>query len=123
MGSSASLNRSSKKNWVEIAGELPPYVREIARSIEKTGKTLERAIAIAISRIKVWATGRGVKPDTQAKAVKALAQWEALKAKNAARRLVKASVYDDIELAANLVCLTDFEDYLLRISVEDVVAC
>ena len=44
---------------------------------------MSRAIATAISRCKVWAAGGdGVKPDTQAKAAKAIAEWEALKAKS-----------------------------------------
>lgn len=90
LGSSASLDRSPKKNWVENAGNLPPYVREVARSIEKTGKTLEQAIAIAISRIKKWAvSGDG---EVKAKAQKALAQWEALKAKNKAKKKGKGTV-------------------------------
>jgi hypothetical protein len=86
-GSSASLDRSPKQNWIEaVGGELPPYVREVARSIEKTGKSLSAAIRIAIGRIKTWAHGGGnVKPDTIAKAQAAVAQWEALKAKAGAK--------------------------------------
>lgn len=90
--SSASLDRSPKKNWVQNAGHLPPYVRKLARAISRNGKSLDSAIAIAISRIKVWAAGGGdVNADTRAKAAKALAQWEALKAKNAAGRVIKAT--------------------------------
>lgn len=86
LASSASLDRSPNKNWVENAGELPKYVRELARGIERSGKTLSQAIAIAISRIKKWAAGGdNVNPDTRAKAIKALAEWEALKAKNKAK--------------------------------------
>lgn len=87
-GSRRSLDRSPRSNWVEESGDLPGYVREIARALERErGMTLSRAIATAISRIKVWAAGGGdVDADTRAKAVAALAQWEALKAKNAARR-------------------------------------
>lgn len=86
--SSASLDRSPKKNWVENSGNLPPYVRKLARAIEKDGKTLSQAIAIAISRIKKWAAGGDdVDADTQAKAAKALGQWEALKAKNASKKV------------------------------------
>lgn len=82
--SSASLDRSPKKNWVENAGGLPPYIRKLARAIEKSGKSLDSAIAIAISRVKAWAAGGDdVDADTRAKAAKALAQWEALKAKSA----------------------------------------
>jgi HK97 family phage prohead protease len=86
-GSSASLNESPKKNWVENAGDLPRYIREIARSIrEKRGLPLSQAIPIAIAQIKKWAAGGdNVKADTRAKAAKALAEWEALKAKNRAR--------------------------------------
>lgn len=81
--SSASLDRSPKKNWVENAGGLPPYVRKLARAINKRGHSLDRSIAIALSRVKAWAAGGDdVEADTRAKAVKAVAQWEALKAKN-----------------------------------------
>lgn len=119
MGSSASLDRSPRKNWVENSGELPAYVREIARSIEKTGKTLSQAISIAISRIKVWsAGGDGVTAKTQAKAVKALAQWEALKARNKARKTVKASWVDLLDADSDTVVLSAHEDLAIRLSVE-----
>jgi hypothetical protein len=121
MGSSASLDRSPKSNWVEETGQLPAYVREIARSIEKDGHSLERAIAIAISRIKVWAAGGGnVSAATQAKAAKALAEWEKLKGKNKARMAskVKASWVDDLDAASDLVVLSALEDLQIRLSVE-----
>lgn len=90
LGSSASLDRKPGSNWVEETGELPRYVREVARSIEKGGVPLSRAIGLAIGSIKRWARGGdNVKADTRAKAVKALAQWEALKAKNKARMAKK----------------------------------
>ena len=121
MGSSASLDRSPKSNWVEENGQLPAYIREIARSVEKTGKSLEQSIAIAVSRIKKWASGGdGVSAKTQAKASKALAAWEALKAKNKARskNKVKASWIDELDAAADLVRLSAFEDLIVRLSVE-----
>lgn len=81
------LNWSPRKNWVETEGGLPRYIEKVALGIMKgTGMPRERAIPIAISRIKVWATGKGVNADTQAKAIKALAEWEKLKVKAAARR-------------------------------------
>lgn len=92
--SSASLDASPKKNWVERGGGLPPYVRKLARAIMKTGKSKSQAIAIAISRIKKWAAGGdGVNADTKAKAAAALAKWEALKAKNGKK--VKLTSYPD----------------------------
>lgn len=96
--SSASLDRSPKQNWVEKAGNLPPYIRKLARAIEKSGKPLSSAIAIAIGRVKDWAAGGDdVDPDTMAKAAKALAQWEKLKAKNAANQVAKLSREDGSE--------------------------
>ena len=81
------LNWSPRKNWVEIEGGLPKYIERVALGIMKgSGLPRERAIPIAISRIKVWATGKGVNADTQARAIKALAEWEKLKLKAAARR-------------------------------------
>ena len=81
-----SLDRSPKKNWVDKVGGLPKYIEEVAESLHrKRGMTISRAIATAISRIKVWARGGGgVDPDTQAKAAKALAEWEAKKARSRA---------------------------------------
>ncbi len=92
--SSASLDRSPESNWVQEAGGLPPYIRKIARAIERTGRPLSSAIPIAISRIKVWAAGGdGVTPKTRAKAAAALAQWMALRAKAGA----KMSLSDTLE--------------------------
>ena len=86
------LNWSPRKNWIEIVnGDLPKFITDVALGIMKgTGYPRERAIPIAISRIKVWARGGGgVNADTVAKAAAALAAWEALKAKAAARRARK----------------------------------
>ncbi len=91
LSSSASLADApgDQDNWIERTGpggrggELPPYVRKLARGIMKSGKSKAHAIAIAISRIKRWAAGgEDVDPDTRAKAAAALAEWEALKAKS-----------------------------------------
>lgn len=86
-GMGTGLDRSPGKNWVEMTGRLPAYIEEIAKSIhEKRGMPLEQAIPIAIAQVKKWAAGGDdVNPDTRAKAAKAVAEWEALKAKNQAR--------------------------------------
>lgn len=91
-GGGCSLDSSPKKNWVENGGGLPNYICKIARAVMKSGKTKSSAIAIAVSRVKKWAAGAdGVDKDTQAKAAKAVAEWEALKAKHKAKKIVKAS--------------------------------
>lgn len=101
--SSASLATApgNSDNWVERAGaggqggELPAYVRKLARGIMKSGKSKSQAIAIAISRIKRWALGGDdVKADTRAKAIKALAEWETLKMKNKINKVVGLSSPD-----------------------------
>lgn len=90
-----SLDESPNKNWVERAGSLPEYICRIARAVKRGGgKTTSQAVAIAVSRVKKWATGAGVNADTQAKAAAALTQWEALKAKNKAKKTVKATNTD-----------------------------
>ena len=85
------LNWSPKVNWVEANGDLPKFITDVSIGIMRgTGYPRERAIPIAISRIKVWARGGGgVNADTVAKAAAALAAWESLKAKAAARRARK----------------------------------
>lgn len=76
-----SLDEKPGSNWVQDAGGLPEYICQIARAIKKTGKSTSQAIAIAVSRVKKWATGAGVDKDTQAKAAKAVAEWEKKRAK------------------------------------------
>lgn len=83
-GGGCSLATTPEKdNWVDKAGSLPGYICKIAKAVKKSGKSTSSSIAIAVSRVKKWAAGGGdVDADTKAKAAKAVAQWEALKAKS-----------------------------------------
>ena len=84
------LDWSPKSNWVQDNGGLPRYIEEVAIGIMKSGKTREQAIPMAINRIKRWAAGLdGVKADTQARAIRALAAWEKMSASARAKRLAK----------------------------------
>jgi hypothetical protein len=103
-GCSLATSPGDKDNWIERAGrggkggKLPNYICRIARAVMRSGKSRSQAISIAVSTVKRWAAGGDdVKADTRAKAAKALAQWEALKAKNAAKTLVKATNADGSE--------------------------
>jgi hypothetical protein len=97
-GGACSLDSSPGSNWVEKAGGLPNYICNIAKSVMKTGKSKSSAIAIAVSRVKKWAAGGDdVEADTRAKAAAALAQWEKMKAKTKAGKVVKASREDGSE--------------------------
>lgn len=119
LSSRASLDRSPKKNWVEKSGSLPPYIREIAREVEKSGKSLSQAIAIAVSRVKKWAAGGDdIKADTKAKAAKALAQWDALKAKNAAKKLSLAHTEEGVYLMFSNT--TSFNTELVRSAWDNI---
>lgn len=91
-GGTCTLDSSPGENWVERSGGLPNYICRIARAIMRSGKSKSAAIAIAVSRVKKWAAGADdVDADTQAKAAKAVAEWEALKAKNKSGNVVAAS--------------------------------
>jgi hypothetical protein len=89
-----SLDKSPGKNWVEEAGGLPDYICRIARALVRSGHPTSEAIAIAVSRVKVWASGTGVDKDTQAKAADALAEWEAKRAKTHAKTAAKKAEKD-----------------------------
>jgi hypothetical protein len=71
------------KNWVNKAGGLPTYIRAIAHALQRKGHSESRAIQIAIGTVKNWAHGHGgnVSAATRARAGKAVAEWEALKAR------------------------------------------
>lgn len=82
------LDRSPKKNWVENSGGLPKEIEKLAVRLNGKGMTVSRAIATAISRAKRWAA-TSKDPKVRAKWGKAVAQWEALKAKNKAKGAAK----------------------------------
>lgn len=78
------LDWSEKSNWVEDNGGLPEGIESMAvHMMEESGLSREHAIAAAVQRAKVLAA-KG-----QARWVKNVAAWEALKAKAAAKRAKK----------------------------------
>jgi hypothetical protein len=76
--------KPGKSNWVDNAGGLPDYIERIAKHLHyEKGMDISRAIATAVSTVKRWAAGGGqVSAETRAKAAKAVAEWEAKKAKS-----------------------------------------
>jgi hypothetical protein len=90
------------KNWVTETrpgntGELPAYIQNIRNAIMRHQPDESRATAIAIGVVQNWASGRGgVKAEVKAAAAKALAEWEALRAKNAARKGAKDAVREAV---------------------------
>lgn len=82
------LERAPGKNdnWVESGGGLPDFIERVAKHIHyEGGKTISQAISMAISQCRTWAA-KG-----NAKAIKAIAQWEALKGKNKLKTAVQTS--------------------------------
>lgn len=87
------LERSPGKrdNWVEQVGGLPDYIERIAKHLHYEEKmTISRSIAVAVNTVKRWAKGgtvtksgttKRITPKTQALAAKALAEWNAKKAR------------------------------------------
>ena len=109
-----TLNEKPGKNWVEAEGGLPDYICRIARAIKRSGRTTSQAVAIAVSRVKKWAAGGGdVDADTRAKAARALAQWERLKAKAGKGKTVRAS-HVDPEPAILCLAATDYNVDMVR---------
>lgn len=92
-GTDSLASKPGKNNWIEKTSDfgLPKYIAQIAKAlIRDHAMDKSRAIATAISRVKAWAAGGGkVNADTRAKAQKAVADWESLKARNAARSAAK----------------------------------
>ena len=89
-GTDSLASKPGKNNWIEKTSDfgLPKYIAQIAKALIRGGMEKSRAIATSISRVKLWSvTSKNAK--TKAKAVAAVAQWEALKAKNKARSAAK----------------------------------
>lgn len=76
-------------NWVEKAGGLPAYIKRIAKHLQEKGMDESRAIATAVNATKkMCRTGdlnfpgkQDVNPGSRAEACKAVAEWEAKRAK------------------------------------------
>jgi len=85
--SSLESKPGKSDNWIEaVGGDLPSFVRAVAHALIRQGKPKGQAISIAIGQMKNWASGQGnVTAKTRAKAAKAVAEWEALRAKAAAK--------------------------------------
>src|SRR5262245_5072366 len=89
-----SLDDSPATNWVEQNGGLPDYICRIAVHLQDTMGT-SHAIATAVNATKKMCTtgdlnfpGRqNVNPGSRAEACRAVAQWEALKARAHAHRV------------------------------------
>lgn len=77
------------KNWIDQQGGLPGYIKRIAKHLQEKGMTESRAIATAVNAAKrMCASGdtnfpgaQQVNAGSRGEACRAVAQWEAMKAK------------------------------------------
>ena len=68
--------------WHHKGMQLPAFIEHLANDLIADGHPESEAVQMAIGICQRWARGGGdVKPETQAKAAAAVAEWEALKAK------------------------------------------
>lgn len=79
-------NKPGKTNWVEEEGGLPSFLERVAKHIHSdSGYPEGAAIAAAVNKLEEWAP-------KNAKAAKALAEWNAMKARARAKRNKKSKV-------------------------------
>lgn len=87
-----------KQNFVDQGGGLPDFICRTAKAIVRSGKSVSSAIAIAVSKMRTWSvSGKG---DTKSKAIKALAEWEALKAKSKGKTNLSGTSNNVLNLSA-----------------------
>lgn len=83
VGDASPFSTSRTSNWVARAGGLPKYIRMVAHALIRHGKPESTAISMAVGIVRNWAEGKGkVSPKVRAAAAKAIAEWEAKKAKS-----------------------------------------
>lgn len=94
--SSAPLDSSPRKNWVEKSGGLPPGIRKVARALKKKHPewTLSHCIAVAQSMSEKWAAKGSVK------GARNVAGMKALQARNKARQVATSHPVDGAAVVA-----------------------
>jgi hypothetical protein len=93
---SLERKKGGPDNWVERTGGLPDFIERVAKHLHyEEGMSISRAIATAVSQCKKWCA-KG-----NAKACKAIAQWEGKKARARAAtgKTKKLTDMEYIELA------------------------
>lgn len=82
-------------NWITRSkpgntGELPAYIQNVRNAIMREGTPEGQAHAIAIGRVRAWAEGKGnVGAEVRAAAAKAIAEFDAMRAKSKVKAAAK----------------------------------
>ncbi len=106
------LGHTGQGLWHHKGMQLPAYIQHVAKDIhEQQGLPIGIAIATAIEACRRWAKGGGdVHPDTRAKAIAALAEFDRLRAKARVTRSDPVSEYDSDGLDSSWDDLSDLPD-------------
>lgn len=80
------IPKSHGTNWIEQAGGMPKIMECVARALYwgrgVASGDKNRAYKMAVGIVEDWAAGRrGAKPQTQAEAISAVADWNRKRAK------------------------------------------
>jgi GNAT superfamily N-acetyltransferase len=90
--------------WQHKGWKLPNYIEQVRDGIMKSGKSESQATQIAIGRVRDWAAGKGkVSAEVKAASARAIAEYEAMRAKTKGR-IKEAAGYDEdaLQRAADL---------------------
>lgn len=89
------FSKSTNSNWVARAGGLPTYVQHVAHALMPPhGKITDESEAIGEAKgiVTNWAEGKGhVHPAIKAAAAKAVAEWQAKRAKTKAAKVSESA--------------------------------
>lgn len=90
--------------WHMKGAQLPAYIQNVAHALIRSGSATGESDAIhkAVGIVKDWAAGHAthgkkVTPDVQAAASRAIAEWESLRGKRAAKSATSHSNTDGVE--------------------------
>lgn len=82
------FSTSKTSNWVARAGGLPTYIQHVAHAFTEKGTPESEAIKKAVGIVRNWSEGKqGVGDAVKAAAAKAMAEWDAKRAKSKASPL------------------------------------
>lgn len=84
----STLDRSPKKNWVELEGGLPKKIEDLAKALVRNGRSIQNAIQIAVGKAKVFAVTVD-DPAKRAEWAASVAEWEKMKASSKAKTAAK----------------------------------
>jgi hypothetical protein len=92
--------------WHHKDLQLPAYIQHVANDLREKGHDESKAIAMAVGIVRDWAAGRmphgkgHIHPDVRAAARKAMAEWEAVKAKAHSETAAKDSERGTVKATA-----------------------